>query len=290
MIFPKNSSPKIFPSSQQHYHPLTYLDMSSATLTRFTSALLLVSYGFAFVVPSNSIGSNVWGGMKTSPQYKTVESTSLFAQKKRRRRKEEDSSSSTPSNPDPAQQFDDEEDELPDFDLVEDIDLKERAEARSMLSSSKKGAKGAAAAGDASFDVNAPKVLAAMRATKGTGSTGAASTKELLRSRNRALEEKLVINPISEYVPSLAEYTQGKGAPTGGKKAARREARVAAAMENEPVEEEESFLDTLLEKLPFFKKKEEEKVEKTPIKVRPCNRFKKSQLMEDSCYANLSLS
>ncbi len=73
-----------------------------------------------------------------------------------------------------------------------------------------------------------------------------------------------------EDVPSLADYTQGKsGGSKGGigKKAARREARRAKAMDALPEEPEASALDNLLEKLPFVKKNEE-KEEKSLIKVR----------------------
>ncbi|GFH58463.1 hypothetical protein CTEN210_14939 [Chaetoceros tenuissimus] len=182
-------------------------------------------------------------------QTSTITSTSLFAQKKRRRRK--DASPSSTNTP-----ISQEEDELPDFDLVEDIDLQENTQPKSTSSP------GTTSTGK-SINVNDPSVMEAMRSTKGMESiSGGASTKDLLRSRNRDLEEKLVVNEIKEDLPSLADYRQSKGSDVG-KKAARREARIAAALEakgNEAVEEE-SFLS----KLPFVGKSDGE--EKSPIKL-----------------------
>lgn len=61
----------------------------------------------------------------------------------------------------------------------------------------------------------------------------------------------------------MAKKPRGSGAdPNIGKKAARRVARRAAAIEAEPEAPEESFLD----KLPFFNK-DEEKEEKSPLKL-----------------------
>ena len=189
----------------------------------------------------------------------TCTPTSLCAQKKRRRRKDSSGPSST-NTPISNQQ---ETDELPDFDLIEDIDLEEQAK-KMQKTKSDLSSPGIASTGKA-IDVNDPSVMQAMRSTKGMETiSGGASTKDLLRSRNRDLEEKLVVNEISEDLPSLADYTKGKGTSGGvSKKAARREARIAAALEakgNEAVEEE-SFLS----KLPFVGKNDGE--EKSPIKV-----------------------
>jgi hypothetical protein len=175
----------------------------------------------------------------------------------------------------------DDPDELPDFDLIEDIDLKEMAEARALASGMSDGTGTATAPTMGSptmpgvapsktdIDVNDPSVVAAMRATTDASQMGAGSTRDLIRSRNRNLEQKLVVNEIVEDVPSLADYTQGKsGGSKGGmgKKAARREARRAKALDALPEEPEASALDNLLEKLPFVKKNEE-KEEKSLIKL-----------------------
>ena len=177
----------------------------------------------------------------------------------------------------------DDPDELPDFDLIEDIDLKEMAEAQASSSTMSMSDDAAAPAptmpgvapSKTSIDVNDPSVVAAMRATTDPSQMGAGSTRDLIRSRNRNLEEKFVVNEIVEDLPSLADYTQGKSGTGGsaqggmGKKAARREARRAKALDALPEEPEVSALDNLLEKLPFVKK-DEEKEEKSLIKVRVC--------------------
>lgn len=199
-----------------------------------------------FTIPNRHYTTNTLQQQTSNPK------SSLFAQKKRRRRK--DASPSSTNTPISNQE---EEDELPDFDLIEDIDLQETKQPKSTSSP------GTTSTGKA-INVNDPSVMEAMRSTKGMESiSGGASTKDLLRSRNRDLEDKLVVNEISEDLPSLADYTKGKGSDGVGKKAARREARIAAALEakgNEAVEEE-SFLS----KLPFVGKNDEE--EKSPIKV-----------------------
>jgi hypothetical protein len=204
--------------------------------------------------------------------------TFLLAKKKRRRRKENPASSTT-SPP----SFDD-DDELPDFDLVEDIDLIEQAAASLPPINAGAPKAGVAPAANRNFDVNDPSVVAAQRATSGADSLSAGSTRELLRSRNRDLENRLVVNEVTEAVPSLGEYmqsptrSQSKGAtesggPSIGKKAARREARRAAAIEARQDDlVEQSALDQILEKapilekLPFFKKKENEE-KKSAIKL-----------------------
>lgn len=226
--------------------------------------------------------SDVSSFITTTPQISSSsvvkKSTFLLAKKKRRRRKDNPTASTAPPT-----SFND-DDELPDFDLVEDIDLIEQAEASLPPINTGAPKAGVAPAANRNFDVNDPSVVAAMRATSGADSLSAGSTRELLRSRNRDLENRLVVNDVTEAVPSLGEYmqspkrSQSKGAtdsdaPSIGKKAARRDARRAAAIEAQKKDlVEESAIDQLLEKapilekLPFFKKKENEE-KKSAIKV-----------------------
>jgi len=296
----------------------------STLVAVFTSALLLPNYGTAFVLPSTKCVPNAWGIMpmitgsdngsdnSAASASTSASTTSLFAKKKRRRRKNtEDNAQASTSNSriqindkngglndgtdNDVVGVGDDDDELPDFDLIEDIDLEESLVVPSSYSKSLSNTgvaptPSSSSSNKKSFDVNDPAVLAAMRATKGLEG-GSASTKDLLRSRNRDLESRLVVNEIKEDVPSLADYTRGKGkgGSTGtsnvvvngndgynnalGKKAARREARIAAAMEAEGGGEvEEVGVLGFLEKLPFadklpFLKKEEEKEKKTAVKL-----------------------
>jgi len=241
--------------------------MSKSTLSWLAAAIISLGSASAFIVPSNIRGNQPVAN-QIVPSTLAETTTSLFAAPKKRRRRKDKSS-------DPFAQTDDEEDELPDFDLIADIDLQEQAAAKAAAkaATAAKASGGGVASRGKAFDVNAPEVLAAMRAKKGGDTMGSASTKDLLRSRNRELEDKLVVNTIVEDVPSLAEYAKGNFAKVegGGKKAAKREARRAAAIEKEvDVEvEEESFLSKLpfLNKLPFFNKDKEEQEEKTPVKV-----------------------
>ena len=210
--------------------------------------------------------------------------TALFAKKKRRRRRKDAASSSTPT---PKLN---EEDELPDFDLIEDIDLPQQSSKDSkntMSTSSISDNVGASFAPvtKKALDPNDPAVLEAMKATKGNDLVGSsASTRDLLRSRNRELEQKLVVDEIVQDVPSFADYNAKKRRASGGnnasdvvsggasmgKKAMKREQRRAAALEAEDnkSEEEESAVSQLLSRLPFVNNNDEgEKEEKSPIKV-----------------------
>ncbi len=136
-----------------------------------------------------------------------------------------------------------------------------------------------------------------MQATKGIESMGTmSSTKDLLRSRDRELEQKLVVDEIVQDVPSFAEYNKRKGNAGGagagagaggaasgigigsdtemggmGKKAMKREQRRAAALEAEgkvAVDEEGGGIGQAVGKalsfLPFVENKED----KSAIKVR----------------------
>lgn len=233
----------------------------------FAWVILAMSPGNAFLSPparllSKSAVLMIDRGMQ---DYQPIRqpSTSLFSQKKRRRRK--DPSSSSENTLDEPSSIDD---DLPDFDLIED-DMDSRMEKQpsskdtSMNLSSV--SKSASSVGKV-VDVNDPEIIAAMRATKGMESMEVSSTRDLLRSRNRELEEKLVVNDIVQEVPSLADYTKSKtGAEKVGKKALKREARIAAALQakGDSGESEKSFFDGI----PFLKKDGEPK---SPIKVRFC--------------------
>ena len=241
--------------------------MPKTTLSWLTAAAILLGTTSAFIVPSNIRGNQAVTNQ--IPSTLAESTTSLFAEKKRRRRKDASS--------DPSAQTDEEEDELPDFDLIADIDVQEQAAAKAAAAKAKAAAAevkaGAAASRGKSFDINSPEVMAAMRAKKGGDvGAGAASTKDLLRSRNRELEDKLMVNAIKEEVPSLAEYAK-KTKADGNKKALKRETRRQAALEREGdvVVEEESLLSKFpfLLKVPFATKFLGPKVEeeKTPVKV-----------------------
>jgi len=128
--------------------------------------------------------------------------------------------------------------ELPDFDLVEDIDLLAASSGPLQISS---------------VDMSNPDaVMEAMKPKNGI--LPATSTKDLLRSRNLELEKKFIMDDVTMEVPSLADYTsksasggtQGKGKV--GKKAARTAARKDAAMKAEEVEN--SGIVAFLGKLP----------------------------------------
>lgn len=192
--------------------------------------------------------------------HSNVSKMPLYAEKKRRRRKDKPSGSDNMYNE--AEPLLSDEDELPDFDLVEDIDVMENKK------SAIKGSVNNPSATNGSsprkpVDVNDPEIMAAMRATKGTGAISVSSTRELLRSRNRELEQKLIVNDVVQEVPSLAEYTKSKNEGSKiGKKAAKREARIAAALESkaEGNSGEKSFFDLI----PFLNKDGEKK---SPIKL-----------------------
>jgi len=249
---------------------------STLSLSWVTAVLLTLASASAFIaiVPSNNdvrgnhaaATSKVLSTMQIQPSSTFTSastSTSLFAQKKRRRRSPTSPSSDSNPNPNLQMEDEDEEDVLPDFDLVEDIDLKEQAASAAKLSG-----------GD--IDLDDPDVIAAMRVSKGQVAMGSGSTKDLLRSRNRELEDRLVVNVIKEDLPSLAEYTQGNGngaKASGGSKAAKRMARRTAAIERERengVEEESAisaFISNVRSKVPFLKKKEENEPKKTAVKL-----------------------
>jgi hypothetical protein len=214
----------------------------------------------------------------------TFSSTSLFAQKKKRRRRKQDSSSSSPSSQnlnnsnDDSIIADDDEDELPDFDLIEDIDLPQPITTGAGSTTVQKTT--APAAKKKSLDLNDPAVLEAMKATSfPSDMSSSGNTKELLRNRNRELEQKLVVDEIVQDVPSFADYNAKKGrvpsssggssSPVMGKKAMRKEKAIAAAaMEAANAETEDNAVSQLLSKLPFVgNKDDEEKEKKSALKL-----------------------
>jgi len=201
-------------------------------------------------------------------------STALFAKRKRKRRKD----GPKPSSPkigaiDSNEGLNvlDEEDELPDFDLDEETELVAKSTVSTSMSVT--GSTGVVPSA-ASLDVNDPAVIEAMKATG--DAVGNVSTKDLLRSRNRELEQKFVVDEVNTQVPSLAEYTSKRGGRrssvstqgTMGKKAARAEARRNAAIEAENAnsEAEGNALNDMLSILPFVDKTEPGK-EKSAIKI-----------------------
>lgn len=249
---------------------------------KFPITLIILSIttkAFGFIVQPSSPSSLLHTNsiFSISGCESSTSATVLCAKKKRRRRKE----SSSPPPPTPQVN---EDDELPDFDLVEDIDLQSSTNTpkSTMTSSSTSGISASPApVKKKAFDVNDPDVIAAMKAPKGSDSVGSpTSTKDLLRKRNRELEQKLVADEIVEDVPSFADYNAKKGNRSGGnntidtgsgmgKKAMKREQRRAAALEAEGnnLQEEENVVSQLLSKLPFVNNDEGEKEEKSAVKL-----------------------
>lgn len=242
------------------------------------------------------------GSIYTTQQVRviTVEepfsSTALSAKKKKRRRRKDSSPSSSSSPTENVNELTpssstvdisiEDNDELPDFDLFEDeMDDTTTSTSSSSSSNTMKSTNTIQSNKNKDIDLNDPTVLAAMKATKGSeafvGSSGG-STKDLLRNRNRELEQKLVLDEITEDVPSLAEYNAKKGgasnaaaAPKMGRKALRREQAIAAAQEAERQKMEEE--NGIFSKLPFISGGNsdgtEEKEEKSIIKVCTCVTF-----------------
>ena len=183
----------------------------------------------------------------------------------RRRRKRKDGSSYSPSFTN-----DENNQDLPEFDLIEedpDPLLESNYESSSSSLPTKTSNKSTA-----SFNINDPNVKEAMMSSNTSNAQGLLSTKDLIRSRNRELEQKLVNNnDITENVPSLAEYTQNKlsndkGTNASiGKKAARREERVSAALEAKKLQDGTEMGGGFLNGFSFGKDKDGNP--KTPIKL-----------------------
>ena len=241
----------------------------------------------AFILPFTAlafqpIGNQVWRtntlpntfGLDTASVVASnrYSSSALSAAKKKRRRRK-NTSQSIPQErevnniSDAAQEID----ELPDFDLDEEQELMSKSKV-SASSMSDVGVAPTNLGKSAPLDANDPLVVEAMKATK--GAPGEMSTKDLLRSRNRDLEQKFVVNEVTTEVPSLADYAAkksgtsniGSSQGTMGKKAARKEARRAAAIEAANKEEEGNAINDILSILPFVDKTEPGE-KKSSIKV-----------------------
>jgi len=201
--------------------------------------------------------------------------TALDAAKKRRRRRMD--SGITDSSPDSTTPMEnDEDDELPDFDLGAKEQLPEllnveRVEetAPPVLQQSTEPEMEESLISD-----DDPLVKEAMKASK--NSRTFETPKELLRSRDRDLESTFEFEEVNTPLPRPGQQKSdsiGSSIPSpsaaGGKKRARAEARKAAAMEaaadEEPVVNADVVND-VLSYLPFYPKtKEGEEV--TPLKV-----------------------
>lgn len=231
--------------------------------------------------------SSVVGITTVAKTTTTATATTLFAEKKKRRRRKDSTSN---RNEQQQQQVeadnlndDDDDDELPDFDFDEDLDYVE--DSSKTTSTEKVTSTKASRNTSKTLDVNDPSVIAAMKATNNASASSSSSTRDLLRSRNRELEQKFVVDEVIQDVPSFADYNAKKGKSVGsggvsssnenmssglGKKAMRREQRRAAALEansNVEKDEEDNVVSQLLSKLPFGNK-DGDKEEKSAIKVR----------------------
>mmetsp|Transcript_4225 Transcript_4225/g.5877 ORF Transcript_4225/g.5877 Transcript_4225/m.5877 type:complete len:319 (-) Transcript_4225:168-1124(-) len=163
-------------------------------------------------------------------------------------------------------------DELPEFDLDdESFDRIIDSSSTSSTFSSSIGPTLTKERSNPTIDSEDPFVIEAMKATNLDSSMSAKSTRDLLRSRDRELEKKFVLNEISQDVPSLGEYTSGTETQNDGtsgkkrgKKAARAAARREAAIlaETEAKTEKSTFLK-LTSNLPFVTDEED----KSPIKL-----------------------
>lgn len=238
--------------------------------------------------------TSYWGLVTNQKFPFTISSTKLFASKKRKRRrktiKENDSSSSssvqnenTVGSSFEVQAIDDnggislkDIDDLPDFDLNEEAELQQKEQLMSSTSttattSSTKTSSSIPKQDLSSFNTNDPQILEAMKATKGLNkaSTGTSSTKDLLRSRNRELEQKFVVNDLTQDLPTNLNDLRNRNANGNtvggvkmGKKAARAAARKAAAIEAKESEEEQGGL---LSNISFLQ--DENGETKSPIKL-----------------------
>lgn len=188
----------------------------------------------------------------------SLSSTELSASKKRRRRRKDTSSSEPTQNANEGITTDSEQiplkdiDELPDFDLDEELEIQQKESGMPTPSSVSATSVSSAPKQDpASFNANDPAVLDAMKATNmDKSSAGTLSTKDLLRSRNRELEQKFVVNELTQDLPTNLNdlrnrnsgMSQGTGEVKIGKKAARAAARKAAAIEAKESELQEGGL------------------------------------------------
>jgi len=168
--------------------------------------------------------------------------TSLLVKKKRKRRTE-------------TADDDEDPDALPDFDLKDDIVL-------DSTSSANPSAKKPAEMGmSLNSEIGSDEIL--REAMKGSGSKGIISAKDLLRERDRNLEQSFEFDEVSTPLPTLGKV-KDELQPIGKKKA-KAEARREAAIKAAAADESSSSIDDLISALPFVGKKPGEKT--TPIKL-----------------------
>jgi len=155
-----------------------------------------------------------------------------LAAKKRRRRKnpvpvEKDVSSQSSYD-----------DDLPDFDLDEDISPEES------FSPSKPSSAPSVSMEETVMEaMSDPSVLQAMQA--GSSAPQTSSTKDILRSRSRELESTFEFDEVSNPLPRPGMKTTSDGRIGMSKKQAKREARRAAALQAEAEEEEGKLLSSV---------------------------------------------
>jgi len=141
--------------------------------------------------------------------------------------------------------------ELPDFDLVEDYETAEAAPSYSSTSISIPDIPTPSST-ITPIDENDSALMEEMK-FKGTEDISL-STNDLLRTRNRDLEKKFVVNDVTQEFPNFAEYTKEKatlGQGKVGKKAARAAMRREAAIQAEKENSDDGILSKL-PKLPFI--------------------------------------
>lgn len=240
----------------------------------------LLSNTLFFIAFNNADGftcqTNSWAPKICTFQTSTS-STALDAKKRRRRRVDGQGNrdvlkKETDDSPTDIEDINfSMDDELPDFDLGEKEQLPEvlasRAEAmkEDAIENVKKDV---TSIGDLSMDSSMveddPLVMEAMRGR--SQSKSFASPKDLLRSRDRNLEATFEFDDVANPLPRPGQIKSGVSksddivAPTMGKKRARSEARKAAAMEAAGQEEDGEGIGDIamnvLEKLPFFPKRD----------------------------------
>uniref|UniRef100_A0A7S2K6L2 Uncharacterized protein n=1 Tax=Leptocylindrus danicus TaxID=163516 RepID=A0A7S2K6L2_9STRA len=168
-------------------------------------------------------------------------SSALHAKRRRKRKDSPDSSSN--SSVGPSSSFNDNfDDELPDFDLNEDVDESSSSKERSTSSSSSAPAQQQLSMqSDLSDAMSDPSVMAAMRGSASSMSS-AKDARDVLRARNREVEATFEFDEVANPLPRPG---QAKGSVGGGevigKKRAKAEARRAAAIERAQLEEEEGL-------------------------------------------------
>ena len=205
-------------------------------------------YANAFAPPTTISRTVTYSGQQSplgAPFVSTT--TSLSMAKKRRRRKDapggDAASSSSPAPADPASADDDDGivagsgSDLPDFDLVEEVEEKSKPKPKRKIST------------------NPDEITDAMR---GTADAPVRSVSELLQDRQ--LEKAMVFDEseIDTDIPDFTELAKksmsgdvGGGIEAGmGKKKAKQAARKAAAIEAKALEEEGAGITDALKNIP----------------------------------------